>query len=112
MPVQVDETSGLRYVVKRPAENKTYTADFVDIIPQGRTIATVDTLTITAVGNVTPDVDSLTAGTPAASGTQVSAKFDAGDDGEDYEVTIHVTDDAGDEHDEDYMIKVRKAGKV
>lgn len=112
MPVQTDLTSGLRYVVKRPAEHKTYTVDLVDIMPTGRTIVSVDSVTITAVGNLDSSTDPLTSGTPSSSGTQVSLKLDAGDDGEDYEITIHVTDDIGDEPDDDFMVKVRKAGSV
>lgn len=112
MPVQVDEISGLRYVVKRPSENKTYTADLKYIMPDGRTIVSVDAVSIAATGLVLPAVNNLTSASSSHSGTQVSAKFDAGDDGENYEITITVTDDVGDVHSDDYMIKVRKAGAV
>lgn len=111
MAKNIDKTSGLLYQVKRPAENKTYSIDFKDVIPDGQVIASVDSVAAAAVGNVTETV-AFSVGSNTFAGTKVNVKLSGGTDGEDYEVSVTVTDDVGDIHADDVMIKVRKAGSV
>lgn len=111
MAKKIDKDSGLLYEVKRPAENKTYSINFKNIIPSGETITSVDSVVATAVGLVA-ETSALAVGTTGFTGTTVNAKLSAGTDGENYEVAITVTDTSGDVHADDVMIKVRKAGNV
>jgi hypothetical protein len=111
MAKKIDKDSGLLYEVKRPAENKTYSIDFKNIIPSGETITSVDSVVATAVGLVA-ETSALAVGTTGSSSTTVNVKLSAGTDGENYEVAITVTDANGDVHADDVMIKVRKAGNV
>jgi len=111
MAKKIDKNSGLLYEVKRPAESKTYSINFKNIIPAGQTIASVGSVVATASGLVT-EAAALAVGTVGSSGTTVNVKLSAGTDGEDYEIAITVTDTAGDIHADDVMIKVRKAGNV
>jgi hypothetical protein len=107
----IDSTSGLLYEVKRPVENKVYTVDFREIIKYGRTISSIDSVASQATGNVV-EVSPLAIGATSISDRSVSAKLSSGTDGENYEVTVTVTDSEGCVHSDDVMIKVRKAGNV
>jgi len=111
MVTRVDTDSQLVYAVKRPAEDKTYTIDFKNVLPSGVTLASVSAPVVTAAGLVTED-DALTADDEAVSGTKVSVKIGGGTDDENYEVTLTCVDSNGDTVSDDVMIKVRKAGLV
>ena len=111
MTKNIDKDSGLLYQVKRPSENKTYSVDFKDVIPSGQTIASIGSVTASAIGLVT-ETAALVVGAMSSTNTTVNVKLSAGTDGENYEVSIEVTDTNGDIHADDIMIKVRKAGNV
>lgn len=109
MATALDSVSGLVYAVKRPIESRVYTVDLIKILPADVTITSVDSISITAAGNV-DDTDTLTYANTAILNTKVSMTLSAGTDGEDYEVTLTCIASNGDLISDDVMIKVRKAG--
>ena len=114
MSQQIDANTGLPYVIKRPTESKTYTVDMAQIMPSDVEVASVVSVSIAAEGLVSPPVATLAEISHAFSTSQVSIKLDAGDDGENYEVSIKVAENggSGDTHADDFMVKVRKAGNL
>ena len=98
----IDPATALLYQIKRPGETRNYSIDFVKLIADGGSIASLTSITALPAG--------LTISNTAFSGTQASADISGGTDGVDYEVTAIVVDSQGNILEDDVMIKVRKAG--
>jgi len=109
MASKIDKKTNLLFEEKRVSETKRYSFDFVNLVESGDTIASVQSVTHQAAGNVA-EVLALSANSPLATGTKVTAILGGGTHGEDYEITIKCTDSAGNTHEDDVLIKVRNAG--
>ncbi|HKJ94089.1 MAG TPA: hypothetical protein VKA32_00500, partial [Gammaproteobacteria bacterium] len=89
---------GSQVLYKQPWEQKAYQFDFSALIPDGRTIATVDSVAQVAAGHQSGSAD-VTLGTPAAAGRTVQVSIGDGTAGERYKLTARVTDSEGDKHE-------------
>lgn len=99
---QRDDATGLYYIVKRPAESGDYSMDFRRTLKTGVTIASVVSVSASPAG--------ITVGSGAASGTSIVFSLSGGTDGADYEITGRCIDSTGHTHEDDILIKVRRAG--
>lgn len=111
MASNIDDKSGLVFQVKRPVEERTFVVDFRKVIAEGKTIASISDITAAAAGLIEEAAAMIVTQT-SVSGLQVGFKASGGSHGEDYEVTVKVTDSGGDVVSDDVMIKVRRAGRV
>ena len=76
-----DFSSGIQYVVKRPSETRRYSLDFSNLLQ-----------TIVSLNSVSVDSLNLTVANSTFSGTVVQLDISDGIDGENYFVTVSVTD--------------------
>jgi len=91
-------------LTKQPAEVLTYDAPFGGI-PAGAAIATISSIVILPRGKVAETV-ALTYSNQQFSGTTAQFTLSGGTDGEEYLITITVTDSVGESHEGDVEIRV------
>lgn len=109
MSLQIDETTGLSYLIKRPgAEARNYAIDFRRLIPIDSTIVNINALTILPQGIVT-DTIPLAIANPQPNGQQIRFLCSGGTPKENYEIQAEVVDSAGNIIIDSILVKVRYA---
>jgi len=106
----IEPGTNLLFAIIRPVEIRTISVDFKKF-GAGTLVSIVSPVPVTARGNV-PAVTPLTVTSVTILGTVVTFKEQGGDDGEDYEITLTVTDNTNQTFSDDIVLKVRKAGLV
>lgn len=104
----IDPDTSFVTLRKKPAELRLLDIDVSDYIRKGDTIASVTSLTATAVGKVTGSAPVDVTLIAHDSVTTIQAKFGAGTDLENYEIDATFVTDAGDTLKVKAMLWVRE----
>lgn len=95
--------------IKQPTENKTFNMPFSNIMPSGETIASITSTAFTNLGLVSGSTDiTIVSSAINADNVSVDIKISAGQNLEQYKITIVVTDSNGDTHEADAILQLKE----
>ncbi|HEX7050206.1 MAG TPA: hypothetical protein VF188_08405 [Longimicrobiales bacterium] len=95
-------TTSPQTLIKQPAENRLYDFDFVNLLPAGASVASVEHLAAT----LEDGTGEIKLGTPVISGTRVQVRVEGGSDGALHKITCRVTDTVGNVVEQEGLLKI------
>ena len=101
-----DPDTNLFVLTKQPWEESPFDMDFSGRLRDGDSLSSIASVTVTNMGKVTASADAVAAN-EVVSGSIAQVTLSAGDDGENYKITIRAITTSGAKVEGDGMLYVR-----